>query len=175
MTLSIQADPVRPRHLRLGVLAALGVTIASCSSAPRETPIQKASAGDLLVEVGGSRVELVKPFSPGVANGQYKGIIKVTSTGDSSASQLHEVSAVCSLPDQPHWPDYDNLYGNPIASVEKAGTFSDKDRWQILYHFDGRVEKKGNLKSDEWASKLKDNLCRKGTFDDRKQTSSDKT
>ncbi len=165
---------MRPRHQRLGLLLLLGVSIAACSAGPRETPIQKASAGDLLVEAGQSRVELVKPFSPGVANGQYKGIVKVTTKGGSPATQLYEVSAICSLPDQPHWPDYDNLYGNPIASVEKAGTFSDKDRWQILYHFDGRIEKKGNLKSDEWASKLKDNLCRKGSFDDRKLTNSNK-
>jgi hypothetical protein len=174
MTLSIQAEPVRPRRKLAGLLVLLGASIAACSSPPREIAIQNANAGDLLVETGQSRVELVKPFAPGIANGQFKGVVKVTSKTGSPPPQLYEVSAVCSIKGEPDWPAYDNLYGNPISSIKKAGSYSEKSRWQILYHFDGRIEKKGNLESDAWASRLKDNLCRKGSFDNRKVTNKDK-
>jgi hypothetical protein len=165
---------VRLRRKLAGLLILLGASIASCSSPPREIAIQNATAGDLLVEAGHSRVELVKPFTPGIANGQYKGVVKVTSKTGSPPPQLYEVSAVCSLKGEPGWPAYDNLYGMPISSIKDAGSYSDKDRWQILYHFDGRIEKKGTLNFDEWSSRLKDNLCRKGSFDDRKLTNSNK-
>ena len=144
----------------------MGVTLVGCANTPREIAIQNAKAGDLLVEAGGSRVELVRPFQTGIANGQYKGVVKVSSASDGSGAQLHEMNAVCSIKGEPGWPTYDNIYGNPIRDLNTETTFSAKERWQILYHFDGRVEKTGTLKPDGWASRLKDNLCRKGDFND---------
>ncbi|KEF42062.1 MAG: hypothetical protein ER33_08040 [Cyanobium sp. CACIAM 14] len=156
----------RGRNQQAGLLAALGMALAGCSSSTREVAIQNARTGDLLVEAGGHRVELVRPFQPGVANGQYKGVVKVSPADAGGPPQLHEVSAVCSVEGQPGWPTYDNIYGNPINDPSVKAPFSAKDRWQILYHFDGRVEKIGALAEDGWASRLKDNLCRKGDFND---------
>jgi hypothetical protein len=76
------------------------------------------------------------------------------------------MNAVCSIKGEPGWPTYDNIYGNPIRDLNRNSSFSAKERWQILYHFDGRVEKSGMLQPDAWASRLKDNLCRKGDFND---------
>ncbi len=160
----------RPRNPLMALLAGLGLSLAGCGTASKEVAIQNARAGDLLVEAGGSRVELVRPFRKGVANGQYKGVVKVSSAGEGSGAQLHEMSAVCSIKGEPGWPSYDNIFGNPIRDLNAETTFSAKDRWQILYHFDGRVEKKGTLRPDGWASRLKDNLCRKGDFNDAGKT-----
>jgi len=35
--------------------------------------------------------------------------------------------------------------------------FSTASRWQILYHYDGRVESKSNLKDKSLTARLKDN------------------
>jgi hypothetical protein len=154
------------RKQLVALLAGLGAALAGCSSTPREVAIQNAKAGDLLVEAGGSRVELVRPFTPGIANGLHKGVVKVSPAAGGGKSQMHEVSAICSIKGEPGWPTYDNIYGNPISDPSAKRDFSAKDRWQFLYHFDGRTEKIGQLGSDGWTSRLKDNLCRKGDFTD---------
>jgi hypothetical protein len=164
--LSDALEGSRPRKPLAAILSGLVLTLAGCGSSGKEVAIQNARAGDLLVEAGGLRVELVRPFRSGVANGQYKGVVKVSATGNGRAPQMHEMNAICSIKDAPGWPTYDNLFGHPIKDLDSEMTFSAKERWQILYHFDGRVEKKGKLQPDEWTSRLKDNLCRKGDFDD---------
>ncbi|WP_216900688.1 hypothetical protein [Synechococcus sp. CCY 9618] len=153
------------KHL-LALAAGLAMGLVGCSTGPRETAIQNAKAGDLLVEAGGSRVELVRAFQTGAANGQYKGVVKVSTANDPANVQLHEMSAICSIRGEPGWPTYDNLYGNPINNPNAESKFSAEDRWQRLFHFDGRTEKIGKLDSDGWTARLKDNLCRKGDFDD---------
>jgi hypothetical protein len=149
-----------------GVLAGLGILVAGCSSTPKEVAIQNAKPGDLLVEVDGSQVELVRAFKPGIANGLHKGIVKVTGTAGDSQEQLYETTAICSVKGEPGWQSYDNIFGDPISDLNAQRTFPAKDRWQYLFHFDGRTEKIGKLESSAWVSRLKDNLCRKGDFDD---------
>jgi len=154
------------RRRQAALLAGLGAALAGCGAFSREVAIQKAQPGDLLVDVGGNRVELVKPFTPGIANGLHKGVVKVSGSGSGGPSQLHRVTVICSVKGEPGWPTYDNIYGDPIADVETKTFPLPEKRWQILYHFDGRVEKTGKLESDGWVARLKDNLCRKGDFRD---------
>lgn len=150
----------------MALLAGLGVALAGCGLVTREVALSKARPGDLLVEAGGSRVELVKAFTPGMANGLHKGVVKVSSGGSGGASQLHRVTAICSVKGEPGWPTYDNIYGDPIKSAEAKPMPLPNSRWQFLYHFDGRIEKTGKLEPDGWVARLKDNLCRKGDFRD---------
>lgn len=130
-----------------------------------ETPAQSAQVGDLLVSTGKTRVELVKPFQPGPANGLYKGVIRV-SKGEGE-NRLFQVNAVCSMKGEPGWPTYDNLYGDPLSDLKQTPGFGGTPkRWQIFYHYDGRVESNGKLAAQPWMQRLKDNLCRRGEFDD---------
>ncbi len=158
------------RKPMVALVTGLGMSLVGCSSTAREVAIQNAKPGDLLVDVGGSRVELVRPFRSGAANGQYKGVVKVSAASDPTKGQLYEMSAICSIRGVPGWPTYDNLYGNPISDIKVETKFSAEDRWQHLFHFDGRTEKIGKLDSDGWTSRLKDNLCRKGDFDDSRKS-----
>jgi hypothetical protein len=144
----------------------VGIALAGCGSAPKEVAIQDAKPGDLLVEAGGTRVELVRAFKPGIANGLHKGVVKITSAAGDAKGQLYETTAICSVKGEPGWQSYDNIYGDPISDLNAKRTFAVKDRWQFLYHFDGRTEQIGKLDSSGWVSRLKDNLCRKGDFDD---------
>ena len=154
------------RKSLVGLLACLGAFLGGCDSSPKAIAIQNAKPGDLLVNLQGSRVELVKAFSPGVANGLYKGIVKVTSGAEYSKEQLYEVTAICSMKGEPGWPTYDNVYGDPASEPTAKKTSPTKERWQFLFHFDGRTEKIGALEPSDWVPHLKDNLCRKGDFDD---------
>ena len=122
--------------------------------------------GDPLVEADGTRVELAQTFRPGVSNGLYKGAVRLHGPGQPAEGSLHALNAVCSLEDTPGWPPYDNLYGYPIEKVAEARELSGKSRWQILYHFDGRIEGSGDLEPQAWTARLRDNLCRRGDFDD---------
>jgi hypothetical protein len=119
-----------------------------------------------LVEADGSRVELVRAFTPGIANGLHKGVVKITTEAGDAKGQMYEVTAICSVKGEPNWPTYDNVFGDPISDLNAKRTFPVKDRWQFLFHFDGRTEKTGRLEPSGWVSRLKDNLCRKGDFDD---------
>lgn len=153
------------KHLA-GLLACLGLVLAGCGAPSKEVAIQKAKPGDLLVEVDGSRVELVRAFTPGVANGLHKGVVKLTSGAADAKGQLYETTAICSVKGEPGWQAYDNIFGDPISNLNAKRAFPVKNRWQFLFHFDGRTEKIGTLEPSGWVSRLKDNLCRKGDFDD---------
>lgn len=152
--------------LRLGVLGLLALLLPACGER-RETLAQGASAGDLLVKAGETRVELVAPFQPGVANGLYKGVVRVSQPG--GESQLFRVNGVCSLKGQPGWPTYDNMFGDPVSDASKLPVGATPQRWQVFYHFDGRIESNPKLSIQPWMARLKDNLCRRGDFDDRPQ------
>ncbi len=148
-----------------GVLLGSLLALSACGGR-REVAVQDAALGDPLVEVDGVRVALAKTFQPGVSNGLYKGAVRVSGRGQMGEGTLYALNAVCSLEDSPGWPPYDNLFGYPIAAVSEAEPLSAQQRWQILYHFDGRIESKGELKPQPWMARLKDNLCRRGDFND---------
>ncbi len=156
----------RPSHRRCGVAAgALLTLLLSACGEPAEIAIKDAKANDLLVKSGQTRVILVAPFQPGVANGLYKGVIQVSQPD--GQSRLFRVNAVCSIKNEPGWPTYDNLFADPIADRQQAAALgASPQRWQIFYHFDGRVEPNRKVKPEPWMARLKDNLCRRGDFDD---------
>lgn len=132
----------------------------------KEVAIQNAKAGDVLVNTEDTQVSLVKQFKAGTPNGLYNGAVTVKDAAEKGPEVLYQVSAVCSMEDLPGWPKYDNLYGHPLTDIEKIGEFSSASRWQILYHYDGRVESRSDLKDKAWTTRLKDNLCRRGDFND---------
>lgn len=156
----------RSRKHLAGWLACLGVALAGCGATSKEVAIQNAKPGDLLVSVDGSRVELVRAFTPGIANGLHKGVVTITTEADGAKGQMYEVTVICSIKGESGWQSYDNIYGDPISDLNAKRTFPAKDRWQFLFHYDGRTEKTGTLEPSGWVSRLKDNLCRKGDFDD---------
>jgi hypothetical protein len=139
---------------------------SGCDANSREVALKNAKPGDLLVKADGSRVKLVKVFTPGIANGLYRGVVKITSDAGDSKKKMYEVTAICSIKGEPGWPAYDNIYGDPISDLNAKRPLSFKNRWQFLFHFDGRTEQTGTLNSSGWVSRLKDNLCRKGDFKD---------
>ena len=145
-------------------LALLLAGLSACGG-PKEVAVQNARLGDVLVAEG-TRVELAQTFQPGVSNGLYKGAVRLYGPGQPADGGLHALNAVCSIKDTPGWPAYDNVYGYPISAVAEAAQLSGKSRWQILYHFDGRIEASGGLKPQAWTARLRDNLCRRGEFDD---------
>jgi hypothetical protein len=164
--LSLPRPAGRVRLEALGVWT-LTLALSACGGTP-EVAVQKAKVGELLVRAGDTRVWLAKGFQAGVPNGLYKGVVRVESSAQGSTGQLHQVSAVCSMKNLPGWPTYDNLYGNALTNVAEAGQFRDEGRWQLLYHFDGRTESSGPLNQQAWTDRLRDNLCRRGDFDDSK-------
>jgi hypothetical protein len=131
-----------------------------------EKPLSTAKPGDTLVVVGPERLELVQPFQPGEPNGLYHGIVRLQG-GTNGKPQLYEVSAVCSMPDLPNWPNYDNLYGKTLGSVEESKAQRGNTQWQILYHFNSPQEVKMGSNPGPWTARLRDNLCRRGDFADR--------
>jgi hypothetical protein len=149
-----------------GLLACLGLALAGCGANTKEVAIKNAKPGDMLVYTDGSRVELVKVFTPGLANGLHKGVVKITSEAGDTKEKLYEVTAICSVKGEPGWQAYDNIYGDPISDLNAKRQFPVKNRWQFLFHFDGRTEKSGTFDRTAWVSRLKDNLCRKGDFKD---------
>jgi hypothetical protein len=149
------------------LLALLLLPLAACSGGGGgETPVSRARPGETLVHSGGTRVVLEKAFRPGQPNGLYKGIVKVSGPG--SDERRLEVNGVCSMPglQSEGWPAYDNLYGRQLAPQVGA---EGEERWQVLFHFDGRVEAGKAATDQAWLSRLRDNLCRRGNFDDRKR------
>lgn len=147
-----------------GLLGLLSFT--GCGLLHREQPQSTAKPGDLLVQVGQLRVELVQPFRAGEPNGLFDGVVKVTA-GD-QPDQLVQVNAICSIPDEPQWPSYDNLYGTLMRSAATAEGRKGDTSWQVLFHFNGRTEVKMGQDPGAWLARLHDNLCRHGDFDDRK-------
>jgi hypothetical protein len=158
-------------RLAAGVLVTL--LLPACGE-PSETALKNAKAGDLLVKSGQTRVTLVAPFEPGVANGLYKGVIRVSQPG--GTSRLYRMNGVCSMKNEPGWPTYDNLFGDPIADIKQASALgASPQRWQIFYHFDGRVEPNRRVNPEPWMARLKDNICRRGDFDDSARVGSAKS
>ena len=155
-----------PRRL-LPLLGLVGV-LAGCGNTHGEKPLSTAKPGDTVVVVGPQRLELVQPFQPGEPNGLYRGIVRLKG-GTSGKPQLYEVNAVCSMPNLPNWPNYDNLYGKPLGSVEESKIQRGNTQWQVLYHFNSAPEVKMGSNPGPWTSRLRDNLCRRGDFDDRPQ------
>lgn len=169
-----QHQPDRParRLPRLAAGALLTLLLPACGG-PSETAVKDAKAGDLLVRSGQTRVTLVAPFQPGVANGLYKGVIRVSEAD--GARRLYRMNGVCSMKNEPGWPTYDNLFADPIADLKQASApGASPQRWQIFYHFDGRVEPNRKVTPEPWMARLKDNLCRRGDFDDSARAGSAK-
>jgi hypothetical protein len=166
-----QRDAEHPRRgWRMAVIAVLALLLPGCGGPP-ERAVKDAKAGDLLVRSAQTRVALVAPFQPGVANGLYKGVIRVTQAD--GANRLYRINAVCSMKNEPGWPTYDNLFADPITDVKQASTLgASPDRWQIFYYFDGRVEANRKVIPEPWMVRLKDNLCRRDDFDDSARTGS---
>lgn len=153
-------------------MALLTLTLlGGCGSEESEKAVHLAKPGDLLVRTdSGEEVRLVKSFRAGVPNGLYEGVVDVISkTNGSTSKERLNTNAVCSIEGLPGWPDYDNVYGS--RNQDNSTSSSSDNRWQILLHFDGRIEEKTtqHLKASpaQWAPRLRDNLCRKGDFDDR--------
>jgi len=158
------------RTVEAGPLALLALSLSlglgGCQLAPVETPQAKAKPGDVLVRTGDGVVTLVKPFRQGEPNGLFDGVVRWSAPGGGS-SQLMEINAICSLPGEPGWPSYDNLYGRPVRRVEEAKGRSGDTQWQILYNFSGSQDVRMGQKPGAWADRLRENLCRRGSFDDR--------
>ena len=141
------------------------ILVGGCSSdQKKETAAHTAEAGDVLVISENTQVVLKKPFKPGTPNGLYDG--GVTEISDSGQELHFEVNAVCSMPDLPGWPQYDNIFGKQIDTPTDAGETGGQTKWQTLLHFDGSVTDQGPEPSPEWAERLAENLCRKGDFTD---------
>jgi hypothetical protein len=109
-------------------------------------------------------VRLAHAFRTAEPNALVDGVVRVEAKGD---QQLLEVNAVCSMPNTPNWPSYDNLFGRPIHRVQEAKGATGTTRWQVLFHYDGRVETRMGGSPGPWLARLRDNLCRRGDFDDR--------
>jgi hypothetical protein len=153
-------------------LACIAVAVLAGCGPQTEKAAHLAEPGDLLVRTSsGKEIRLVESFRAGQPNGLYGGVVDVIdkAEGAGAGSERLNANAVCSLEDVPGWPQYDNLYGSVQAGLDEDGT--EQSRWQVLLHFDGRIEEtkaRGlNSSPQEWAQRLRDNLCRKGDFDDR--------
>jgi hypothetical protein len=137
--------------------------LAGCAGL-RETPQSRAKVGDTLVRNKGTEVLLEHPFRTAEPNALLDGAVRLRGQG---GEKLLEVNAVCSLPQQPGWPAYDNLFGRAIQRGEQAKGTTGTTSWQVLFHFDGRQEARMGSSPGPWLSRLRDNLCRRGDFDDR--------
>lgn len=166
-------SPLAPRRPGRGakgrralLVWALGAGLAACQGLSGETPQARAKPGDVLVRAGDVSVRLVKPFRQGKPNALLDGVVSVgTRTGGQPV--LMEINVICSLPGEPGWPSYDNLYGRPIRRVEEAKGPTGNTQWQVLYNYSGRQEVPMGQKPGPWADRLRENLCRRGSFDDR--------
>ena len=148
------------------VLLATAVVLLcqACNGAPTETRLHEAKPGDALVIDGETTITLTKAFRPGTPNGLFDGGVSVSSAemGERSA----EVNAVCSMPDLPNWPDYDNIYGRWLESGEEPGATGGDTDLQLLTYFVGTGQNKGREEAPAWAQRLAENVCRKGDFSD---------
>ena len=156
-----------------GVLALIPLASGCQPKGHQETPVSKAQPGDVLVQIDSIKVVLTEPFQPGTPNGLFDGGVK---TEDRPGETKHfEVNAICSMPDLPGWPAYDNIYGRAIKDSSEVGAKGGETQWQLLLPFDGEAQEKGKEKSPEWASRLAQNLCRKGDFQDNSKKNSNPT
>ena len=152
-----------------GCVGLLGLgALASCGLIAKEHPQSTAKVGDLLVQVGQQQVVLVQPFRQGEPNGLFDGVVKLS--GGGQPEQLLEINAVCSMPGEPNWPAYDNLYGKSVRNAAEAKGRRGDTAWQTLFPFNGKKQVKMGKDPGPWVDRLHDNLCRRGSFDDRKIT-----
>jgi hypothetical protein len=154
---------IRQPHGRALSACLIASLLVGCGG-PAERPQSRAQVGDLLVRQDGTTVSLEHAFRTAVPNALLDGAVRVESKG---GQQLLEVNAVCSMPNTADWPSYDNLFGRPIQRVQEAKGATGTTRWQVLFHFDGRVEPRMGNSPGPWLARLRDNLCRRGDFDDR--------
>ena len=147
------------------ILACLSIT--SCSS-QKEVRISSATPGDVLTIVDDKKVVLVSAFKPGQPNGLFDGGIKVIS--DQGQPRFAEINVVCSMPDLPNWPQYDNIYGRWLKKGEQPGIKGGETHWQLLSYFNGDKKSTGKQEVPLWAYRLSQNLCRKGDFSDKQAT-----
>ncbi|MEB3266179.1 MAG: hypothetical protein VKN13_06135 [Cyanobacteriota bacterium] len=162
-------DQRRCGGLVIASALALGATVTACGT-QMETPQATARPGQVLVRVAQERVLLVAPFRAAVPNSLLDGVVRVEGP---AGQRLVEVNAVCSMPDLPGWPDYDNLYGRTIRQVTEAKGPSGRTEWQVLFPFRGQPQVRSGSTPGPWVARLRDNLCRRGEFDDRAQRSGD--
>ena len=143
----------------------LGITVLlGCSTKTSEVRSHEAKPGDALVVVDEIIVEMTHPFKPGEPNGLFDGGVRVKLP--SEETQVIEINAICSMPNLPDWPQYDNIYGRRLAKGEQPGINGGATDWQLLLHFDAEPENKGRETAPKWAARLAMNLCRKGDFRD---------
>ncbi|MFM9046307.1 MAG: hypothetical protein ACKOOH_01355 [Cyanobium sp.] len=157
-----------PRSRLTLVVLSLGLGLGACNLAPVETPQAQARPGDVLVRSGNVTVTLAKPFREGQPNGLFDGVVSLGAPGGGQP-RLMEINAICSLPGEPGWPNYDNVYGRPVTRVEEATGRSGDTQWQILYKFAGGQDVRIGQSPGSWVDRLRENLCRRGEFDDRPQ------
>ena len=143
------------------IFACLSAT--SCG-AQKEVPISLAKPGDTISIVGDQRIVLVSEFKAGQPNGLFDGGVQVIDKNKNT--RFVEVNVVCSMPDLPGWPDYDNIYGRWLEVDEKPGEEGGATQWQLLMHFNGKHVNKGNEEAPNWAQRVALNACRKGKFRD---------
>jgi hypothetical protein len=148
------------------LIVAMGVGLGACHQPSGETPQAKARPGEVLVRSGQEAVTLVKPFRQGEPNGLFDGVVSVGSATEGTPA-LMEINAICSLPGEPGWPAYDNLYGRVITRAEEAQGPTGETQWQILFNFSGSQDVRMGQKPGPWVDRLRENLCRRGSFDDR--------
>ena len=158
-----EAKRRRPWHGPVAALGLLSTMVGACGGA-RETALKNAAVGDTLVRAGDTTVLLAHAFRPAEPNALLDGAVRVR---DGAGERLLEVNAVCSLPNSPGWPAYDNLYGRTIKRPADAEGSSGNTAWQLLFHFEGRQEARMGSSPGPWLARLRDNLCRRGDFDDR--------
>jgi hypothetical protein len=139
-------------------------TLLGCTPATTEVRSHEAKPGDVLVVVDDIQIVMTHPFKPGVPNGLFDGGIKIKSGTENG--QAMEINAICSMPNLPNWPQYDNIYGRRLTDGEKPGIDGGATDWQLLLHFNAEAENKGREEAPQWAQRLADNLCRKGDFRD---------
>ena len=144
----------------------LAVTCQGCQTQTEETRLHTAKPGDVLVVVEDITVTLTKAFKPGTPNGLFDGGVEISSNGPTT--QKAEVNVVCSMPDLPNWPDYDNIYGRWLKKDELPGDQGGKTDWQLLLKFNSDEINKGREEAPAWAKRVAQNACRKGDFRDNK-------
>ena len=148
---------------RILLAAAWPCSAKPATALPRDTTA-RSQPGDALVIDGETTITLTKAFRPGTPNGLFDGGVLVRAPGVDERSA--EVNAVCSMPDLPNWPEYDNIYGRWLESGEAPGAEGGDTDWQLLIYFDGTTQNKGGEEAPPWAQRLAQNACRKGEFSD---------
>ena len=144
---------------------AVAMACHGCSTpARKETRLHEAQPGDVLVIKGDTTIKLSKAFRPGTPNGLFDGGVSISSP--EMEERTAEVNAVCSMPDLPNWPEYDNIYGRWLEEDETPGSEGGDTDWQLLIYFNGTTQNKGRQEAPTWAQRLAENACRKEDFRD---------